>query len=49
MNNDPKLLKATEKIARRMAREAGEPEAFWELHLTEAYREYYGLPEDGRE
>jgi hypothetical protein len=43
MNDDPKVLAATEKIARRMARQAGQPEAFWELHLTQAYEEYHGL------
>ena len=31
----------TEKIARRMAREAGQPEVFWEMFLVEAYREYF--------
>jgi hypothetical protein len=35
--------KGTEKIARRMAREAGKPEGLWELFLGEAYAEYYGV------
>ncbi len=33
----------TTKIAKRMARDAGQSEAMWQLFLTEAYREYYGL------
>ena len=41
------IEKATEKIARRMAREAGHPEAMWELFLVEAYEEYHDLPKDG--
>lgn len=33
------LAKQAEKIARRMAKEAGQPDGLWELFLTEAYRE----------
>jgi hypothetical protein len=41
------IEQATEKIARRMAREDGQPEALWELYLMAAYQEYYGLPPHG--
>lgn len=34
---------ATTRIAKRMAQDAGQPEALWELFLLDAYREYYGL------
>jgi len=39
----PRVECDTEKIARRMAREAGQPEALWELFLLDAYKEYYQL------
>lgn len=43
----------TELIARRMAREHGMPEGFWEGFLPEAYEELFGItrppaPEEGR-
>jgi hypothetical protein len=38
----------TEKIARRMAKEAGQPESLWELFLLDAYQEYYGLNRKGQ-
>ena len=34
----------TERIARRLAQENGQP-ALWELFLSAAYEEYFGLPE----
>lgn len=34
---------ATEKIARRMAKESMGSESLWELFLQDAYREYYEL------
>lgn len=37
--------KATEKIAKRMAKEQTGSDALWEMFLTEAYREYYKLNE----
>lgn len=33
------LAKQAEKIARRIAKEAGQPNGLWELFLTEAYKE----------
>jgi len=33
----------TEKIARRIAKEQGYPESFWEMFLLDAYREFHGL------
>lgn len=36
--------KKAEAIARRMCREAGQPESLWQIVLTEAYQELFGLP-----
>jgi len=41
--SDTTVAQETEKIARRMARDTGEPEGLWELFLMDAYREYYKL------
>ena len=34
---NPELEKKTEKVARQMAKENGQPEELWELFLHEAY------------
>ena len=36
----------TEAIARRLARQAGQPESLWVLFLSDAYREMFPDPPD---
>lgn len=39
MSNNIKLQRQAEKIAKRLAKEAEQPEELWELFLIEAYQE----------
>jgi len=50
-NDDPKrdLERKMETLARKIARERGQPEALWELFLLDAYRVHFssdGTQED---
>ena len=39
MSDNIKLQRQVEKVAKRLAKEAGQPEGLWELFLIEAYQE----------
>lgn len=48
MKTKETIEQATTRIAKRLAREAGQPESLWQLFLMAAYEEYHGITIQGR-